>query len=176
MDEIQKDEAPKKSRRVTSAEAPSEATEVKKTRTRKTSEAAEVKSEEPKTEKPAEASEERSERPQREFDGEKIALQAAHHIGAQGHVIVVANITVYADACDSECRVARHPPQQHEHTHHSHACEHQCTGDVHQTHIQCRLLGYIVSQIHGVACFHACISPRWLSKRAVRKIRKHNWA
>ena len=71
MDEIQNDEAPKKSRRVTSAEAPSEATEVKKTRTRKTSEAAEVKSEEPKTEKPAEASEERSERPQREFDGER---------------------------------------------------------------------------------------------------------
>ena len=73
MDEIQNESAPKRSRRVSATPEVTEGAEPKKTtRTRKTSEAAEVVAAEPKVEKSADVQEEtRSERPQREYDGER---------------------------------------------------------------------------------------------------------
>jgi len=73
MDEVQKEIAPKRARRVTSAETTEAPAEVKKTtRTRKASEAAAVKSEEPKVEKTATVSEEpKADRPAREYDSER---------------------------------------------------------------------------------------------------------
>ncbi|NBQ92833.1 MAG: transcription termination factor Rho [Micrococcales bacterium] len=73
MDEIQKETAPKRSRRVTSSESAESPVEAKKTtRTRKTSEAAAVKSEEPKAESITTVSEEpKADRPAREYDSER---------------------------------------------------------------------------------------------------------
>ena len=73
MDEVQKETAPKRARRVTSAESNEAPAEAKKTtRTRKTSEAAAVKSEEPKVEKTNTVSEEpKADRPAREYDSER---------------------------------------------------------------------------------------------------------
>ncbi len=73
MDEIQNESAPKRSRRVTATPEVTEGAEPKKTtRTRKTSEAAEVVSAEPKVEKSAEVQEEvKTDRPPREYDGER---------------------------------------------------------------------------------------------------------
>lgn len=73
MDEIQNESAPKRSRRVSATPEVAEGTEPKKTtRTRKTSEAAEVVAVEPKVEKTAEVQEEvKTDRPQREYDSER---------------------------------------------------------------------------------------------------------
>jgi transcription termination factor Rho len=73
MDEIQNESAPKRSRRVSATPEVAEGAEPKKTtRTRKTSEAAEVVVAEPKVEKTAEVQEEvKTDRPQREYDSER---------------------------------------------------------------------------------------------------------
>ena len=80
MDEVQNENAPKRSRRVSATPEVAEAGEPKKTtRTRKTSEAAEVVSAEPKVEKTAEVAEEqKSERPQREYDSERPERQGGN--------------------------------------------------------------------------------------------------
>jgi len=73
MDEIQNESAPKRSRRVSATPEVAEGAEPKKTtRTRKTSEAAEVVVAEPKVEKTVEVQEEvKTDRPQREYDSER---------------------------------------------------------------------------------------------------------
>jgi transcription termination factor Rho len=80
MDEVQKEAAPKRSRRVTSdqAEAP---TETKKpARARKTSEAAEPAAQAPVVEqKPQETSEPKTERPAREYDSERPERQGGNN-------------------------------------------------------------------------------------------------